>query len=97
MVDHQQPCPRHLDVRLAQYHQGSSRETFTLTPSGGKYGFQLVPERLQNLNFFTVAYQLTNSSLLQAHLVLVLWENMYSPPYPSHGGYVKLHAIWVIG
>ena len=38
--------PTPLNVRLAQYHQGSSYETYTLTPPGGKYGCQPVPERL---------------------------------------------------
>ena len=57
-------------MRLTQYHQGSSRETYTLAPPGGKYGCQPVPERL-NI-YFTAAFQLANFSIRAAYLTIVL-------------------------
>ena len=95
MVDHQQPCPRHLTcvwlntikaapVRPTPWPPLVVNTVANRYQRGHKYIFS-----------FTVAYQLTNSSLLQIHLVLVLWENTYSHAYPSLGGYVELYAVWV--
>ena len=95
MVVHQQPCPRHLTCVWLKIHQGSSYESYTLTPPGGEYGCQPVPERSLIHIYFYGGSPEHQSSPHQVHLILVLWEYTYSPPFPSRAGYVKLYAVWI--
>ena len=76
--------PTPLNVRLAQYHQGSSCETYTLTPPGGKYGCQPVPERLHYKVFPFYGSQSLTSDQLQPPLdkpnpSLMAWKTPQAP------------------
>ena len=79
--------PTPLNVRLAQYHQDSSYETYTLTPPGGKYGCQPVPERLI-YSFPTRGpshLPVTNSSLLWTRPNPSPLREHVQPPMPLSG------------